>query len=176
MRVELERKKLVAAGSQDPARVTELSCYRTLCGMDNAHRFLAFKNAMTSNYKLQNFITASHFARQVLDLEPTGIFASQPDVIAQHKKYFQAFQAKGTNALKLDFNQNLNVEITEIQSYLCLGSLRPLADNRAQATLKCPLCASVATKEYAGQKCGTCELAILGEDVMGLNIEIESPK
>jgi hypothetical protein len=50
----------------------------------------------------------------VLDLEPTGIFASQPEIVAQHKKYFQAFQAKGTNAVKLDFNQSLNVEITEI--------------------------------------------------------------
>lgn len=91
MRIELERKKLVAANSDDTKRVVELSCYMTLCGMDNAHKFLAYKNAMVSNYKLQNFITASHFARLVLDLEPTGIFASKPDVIDTHKKYFQAF-------------------------------------------------------------------------------------
>jgi hypothetical protein len=88
MRIELERKRLVAEGSTDAVRITELSCYMTLCGMDNAHKFLAFKNAMNSNYKIQNFITASHFARLVLDLEPTGIFASKPEVIAQHKKYF----------------------------------------------------------------------------------------
>jgi hypothetical protein len=53
MRIELERKKLVAAGSQDTVRVTELSCYMTLCGMDNAlHKFLAYKNAMQCNYKV----------------------------------------------------------------------------------------------------------------------------
>lgn len=89
MRIELERKKLVAAGSQDTVRVTELSCYMTLCGMDNAlHKFLAYKNAMQCNYKVQNFITAAHFARLVLDLEPKGIFASKPDVVPQHRKYF----------------------------------------------------------------------------------------
>jgi coatomer protein complex subunit alpha (xenin) len=81
MRIELERKKMVSAGSEDTKRVTELSCYMTLCGMDNAHKFLAYKNAMNSNYKIKNFITAAHFARLVLDLEPTGIFASKPDVI-----------------------------------------------------------------------------------------------
>ena len=89
MRIELERKKLVAAGSQDTVRVTELSCYMTLCGMDNAlHKFLAYKNAMQCNYKVQNVITAAQFARLVLDLEPKGIFASKPDVVPQHRKYF----------------------------------------------------------------------------------------
>jgi hypothetical protein len=74
--------QLVGAGSQGTVRITELSCYMTLCGMDNAlHKFLAYKNAMQCNYKVQNFITAAHFARLVLDLEPKGIFASKPDVV-----------------------------------------------------------------------------------------------
>lgn len=83
MRIELERKRLVAvANADDTVRITELSCYMTLCGMDNAlHKFLAFKNAMQCNYKVQNFITAAHFARLVLDLEPKGIFASKPEVV-----------------------------------------------------------------------------------------------
>lgn len=41
--------------------------------MEVAHKFLAFKNAMNTTYKLENHITAAHFARQVLDLEPTGV-------------------------------------------------------------------------------------------------------
>ena len=45
----------------------------TLCGMEEAHKFLAFKTAMNNNYKVQNNITAAHFARLVLDLEPTGV-------------------------------------------------------------------------------------------------------
>jgi len=74
MRLEIERKKLVSQGSENNLRMTELSCYMTFCGMENAHKFLAFKNAMNNNYKMNNFITASHFARLVLDLEPSGIF------------------------------------------------------------------------------------------------------
>jgi Coatomer (COPI) alpha subunit C-terminus len=91
IRIELERKKLIASGGETTVRATELSCYMTLCAMDNAHKFLAYRNAMQSNYKSQNFITASHFTRLILDLEPTGIFANKQDVVVQHKKYFQAF-------------------------------------------------------------------------------------
>ena len=53
--------------------MTELSCYMTLCGMENAHKFLAYKNAMNNTYKMLNYITASHFARLVLELESTGV-------------------------------------------------------------------------------------------------------
>jgi Coatomer (COPI) alpha subunit C-terminus len=53
--------------------MTELTCYMTLCQMDLAHKFLAYKNAMNNNYKMQNFITAASFARLILELEPTGV-------------------------------------------------------------------------------------------------------
>ena len=174
MRIELERKKLVAAKSEDNVRIIELSCYMTLCGMDNAHKFLAFRNAMNTNYKASNFITAAHFARQVLDLEPTGIFNSKPEQITQHKKYFNAFTQKGTNAEKLDFNQNLNAELKEVNGYLCLGTLRPLQDNRIQTTVKCPLCGSISSKDESEKICQTCELCTLGEEVIGMNITVES--
>lgn len=91
MRIELERKRLASSGDQSEetkVRMVELSCYMTLCGMEVAHKFLAYKNAMNATYKLENHITAAHFARQVLDLEPTGIFAQKPDVIPQFKKYY----------------------------------------------------------------------------------------
>jgi len=41
--------------------------------MKTEHKFLAYKSAFTLNYKANNFITASHFARQVIDLESTGV-------------------------------------------------------------------------------------------------------
>jgi len=41
--------------------------------MDLAHKFLAYKNAMNNNYKMQNFNTAASFARLILELEPTGV-------------------------------------------------------------------------------------------------------
>lgn len=72
MRIELERKKLTASNS-DPVRCAELGCYMTLCGMETAHKFLAYKSAFTINYKMQNYVTAAHFARAIVDLENTGV-------------------------------------------------------------------------------------------------------
>ena len=41
----------------------------TICRMHPIHKFLALKNAMNLCYKAQNFISAAHLARSVLDLE-----------------------------------------------------------------------------------------------------------
>lgn len=45
----------------------------TICKLHPSHKFLALKNAMNLCYKAQNFITAAHLARQILDLEPKGV-------------------------------------------------------------------------------------------------------
>ena len=88
MRIEIERKRLVGAGGQE-TRVIELSCYMALCGMEPAHKFLAYKNAMNNNYKIQNFITAAHFARLVLDLEPSGVIKFN----IHHNLFYRYLQA-----------------------------------------------------------------------------------
>ena len=72
MRIELERQEL-RNKEQDVPRQLELACIFTLCGMRTEHKFLAYKSAFTLNYKANNFITASHFARQVIDLESSGV-------------------------------------------------------------------------------------------------------
>ena len=72
MRLELQRQEL-RKNNGDIVRQLELACIFTLCGMKTEHKFLAYKSAFTLNYKANNFITAAHFARQVIDLEPTGV-------------------------------------------------------------------------------------------------------
>ena len=62
MRLELERQEL-RKNNGDIVRQLELACIFTLCGMKTEHKFLAYKSAFTLNYKNNNFITASHFAR-----------------------------------------------------------------------------------------------------------------
>jgi len=86
-RCEIERKALVAATAADPSlgpknsvRIAELACYMTMCGLENAHKYHVMKSAMTTVYKIGNNVTAAHFARAIIDLEPTGIFAGMtPD-------------------------------------------------------------------------------------------------
>ena len=58
---------------------------------------------------------------------------------------------------------------------LCAGSLTLLEDNRSVATVKCPLCGAIYNKsEYLGKVCEVCQLCKLGEDVLGLSIQLES--
>lgn len=75
MRLEIERQDL-RKKEGDAVRQLELACIFTLCGMKPEHKFLAYKSAFMLNYKAGNFITASHFARQVIDLESTGVSKS----------------------------------------------------------------------------------------------------
>jgi coatomer subunit alpha len=72
LRLELERGELEKSGG-DIVRQLECICYNSLCGMETAHKYLFFKRAFKVCYKAKNFITAAHFARQVIDLEPTGV-------------------------------------------------------------------------------------------------------
>lgn len=72
MRIEIERKTLVQAKG-DAVRIAELACLMSLCQMEHAHRFLAYKSAFTLLYKMGNFITAAHFARQIVELEQYGV-------------------------------------------------------------------------------------------------------
>jgi coatomer protein complex subunit alpha (xenin) len=72
MRIEIERKKLVQVNG-DAVRVAELACYMTMCNMESAHKFLAYKSAFTLLYKMGNYITAAHFARQIVELEQHGV-------------------------------------------------------------------------------------------------------
>ena len=63
----------------------------------------------------------------------------------------------------------------DINSYLCTGSLSHLEDNRSVATVKCPLTGSVyARADYDGQICKTCNMVKLGQDSLGLSIQLES--
>ena len=59
------------------------------------------------------------------------------------KKYYQAFQAKGTNALKLNFETSLNSQLQGVNGYLCAATLAPLTDARPAAIVKCALCQSI---------------------------------
>lgn len=45
----------------------------TLGNLRNSHKFLVLKTAMKVNYAAENFITAAHFCKQILDLEESGV-------------------------------------------------------------------------------------------------------
>jgi hypothetical protein len=77
------------------------------------------------------------------------------------------------NAQKLNFDPNLNIELKEINGYLCMGSLIPLEDSKSVNTVRCPLDGSIFHKSFAGKLCDTCNLCLLGQDCMGLTNLLE---
>ena len=112
-------------------RALELGCYTTLCKINNAHKFLALKSAMTNSFKMNNFILAAHFCRAALDLESQGLKVGEQEV-AKLKKYFVAFQKKGTNEHVLEFDRSASLDLTEINGYICSGTLKRISSKEAQ--------------------------------------------
>ena len=69
MRLEIERKSFPEGDKTN----LELASYMTLANIRNSHKFLILKSAMKANYTAENFITAAHFCKQILDLEDSGV-------------------------------------------------------------------------------------------------------
>lgn len=173
MRIELERRSLAGVAGQE-VRALELSCYMTLCGIQPVHKYLSYKQAMTANYKAENFITAAHFCKLILNLESYGIFGSKPQELDKFKAYYQKFQKKGTNATKINFDTQASSDVLEANGYICAGSLQILTAAREfSQTVRCPLSGAVHGKEFAGQLCSVSQMTKLGEDALGLQIRME---
>lgn len=64
-RLELYRRSIQ---SNDGIRGLELSCYMTHCNLQANHLLLVLNLAMTSAYKLKNYITSADFARRILEI------------------------------------------------------------------------------------------------------------
>ena len=86
---------------------------------------------MTNSFKMNNFILAAHFCRAALDLESQGLKVGEQEV-AKLKKYFVAFQKKGTNEHVLEFDRSASLDLTEINGYICSGTLKRISSKEAQ--------------------------------------------
>jgi coatomer subunit alpha len=71
MRIELKRRDKALTKTEEEN--WELAWLMTIWKLHPSHQFLALKNAMNLCYKAQNFITAAHLARSILDLESKGV-------------------------------------------------------------------------------------------------------
>lgn len=71
MRIELKRRNKNVT-TTEPQNL-ELAALMSVCKLHSSHKFLALKNAMNLCYKAQNFITAAHLAKSILELESKGV-------------------------------------------------------------------------------------------------------
>ena len=157
-------------------RVIELACYMCICRMEDGHRILALKNAFGTCYKLNNFISASHLCKRILDYQSKGVLYNfytdnqtlTEEVATQYQKYYSMVQAKGTNAMKIEFESTKIGQIEEAAGFLCSGGLKPLQN--PNNCVKCPYDFSTYEKSYEGKLCETCKLAKVGAETIGLKL------
>ena len=67
LKMEIARKELP---KESEARGAELAAYFTHCNLQPIHLMLTLRSAMNLHYKLENYRTASSFARRLLELGP----------------------------------------------------------------------------------------------------------
>jgi coatomer protein complex subunit alpha (xenin) len=173
MKIELKRRDKNLTTTED--QNLELACLMAVCKLHPSHKFLALKNAMNLCYKAQNFITAAHLARSILDLESKGVFKNKPELIQQYKKYYAAFQKKGTNKLKLSFDIEACAKVEEANGFVCCGSLKPfpetlLGNRNFKSSCKCPFTGAIYSEEYSGKICTISNITEIGSDALGLSI------
>ncbi|KAM7258185.1 hypothetical protein ACFE04_013926 [Oxalis oulophora] len=150
LQIELKRREM----KDDPIRQQELAAYFTHCNLQTPHLRLALLNAMTVCYKAGNLLTASNFARRLLESNPT--------VENQAKTARQVLQAAERNMKdKVELNYDFrNPFVT------CGATYVPIY--RGQKDVACPYCSTRFVPAQQGQLCTVCDLAVVGADASGL--------
>ncbi|EFH54810.1 hypothetical protein ARALYDRAFT_900557 [Arabidopsis lyrata subsp. lyrata] len=150
LQMELKRREM----KDDPVRQQELAAYFTHCKLQTPHLRLAYFSAMTVCYKAKNMATAAHFARSLLDTNPT--------IESQARTARQVMQAADRNmtdatALNYDFRNPF---------VICGSTYVPIY--KGQKDVACPYCTARFVPSQEGNICTVCDLAVIGADASGL--------
>src|SRR3989338_1397314 len=79
LKIELHRK----ADVKDLTRSLELATLFCHCKLQSSHLQLALRSAMTTAYNMKNYVSASSFAKRLLDLHPPQTLADQARQVAR---------------------------------------------------------------------------------------------
>ncbi|KAK4490292.1 hypothetical protein RD792_000959 [Penstemon davidsonii] len=150
LQMELKRREL----KDNPVRQQELAAYFTHCSLQIPHKRLALQNAMTVCFKAQNLSTAAHFARQLLETNP-----SNENQARTARQVLQAAERNMRDATQLNYDfRNPFV--------MCGATYVPIY--RGQKDVTCPYCSTHFVPAQQGQICNVCDLAVVGSDASGL--------
>ncbi|KAL7598916.1 hypothetical protein Lser_V15G21773 [Lactuca serriola] len=149
LQMELKRRET----KDNPIRQQELAAYFTHCNLQLPHLRLALMNAMTVCYKAGNLITASNFARRILETNPAENQAKTARSVMQAAER----NMKDSSELNYDFRNPFVV---------CGATYVPIY--RGQKDALCPYCSSHFVVSQEGKICSVCDLAVVGSDASGL--------
>jgi len=145
LKVELHRR-----GVADPGKQTELAAYFTHINLQVPHLILALRSAMSSAYKIKNYLHAASFARRLLDLSP------KEDLATQAKKVIKFAESNATNAVPLNYDEKNPFVV-------CVHSFAPIY--KGTPSVSCPFCGTQYLPEHKGKLCGICNVAQIGREV-----------
>lgn len=154
MCIELHRREEAATSPMTP-RVCELAAYFTHFNLEPKHLVLALRQAMLLNFKAKNLVSASSFAKRLLELNPS------PKLAQEATKVLQATGAAESNALKMDYDERNPFTV-------CAGSMKPIY--RGNPAISCAFCGAQYFPQYDGSTCTVCGIGKVGASVPGLTV------
>ncbi|KAI3761230.1 hypothetical protein L1987_51642 [Smallanthus sonchifolius] len=149
LKMELKRREF----KDNPVRQLELAAYFTHCNLQPPHLRLALMNAMSLCFKAGNLITASNFARRLLEANPAENHGQKARSVIQAAER----NMRDSTQLNYDFRNPFVV---------CGATYVPIY--RGQKDVLCPYCTSHFVVSQEGQICAVCDLSVVGSDASGL--------
>jgi len=167
MNIELARKAIV--GDRKPEELTgdeqkrmlELASFFSVSKMNQTHLILTLRQAMPTAFKAGNYLSATAFARRLLQTEVARM-PQGPQIVQQARKVLAACEQRGTEAIATSFDYNAD----PASIVLCAKDMVPIPANAV--SVKCPFCNSTFQEKYRKQVCSICELSEIGANVLGV--------
>lgn len=150
--IELERRNLPPL---DVKRNLELASYFTRVQLQSAHKVLALYVAMNLSNKNKNYVMATKFAEELLEITTSGPRADLA------KKILERAGSFGTDAISIDFNPDAEFDI-------CCGSFTPIYSGEPSVTEA--LVGAKYNPEFKGQLCKITNITAIGVPTSGLRI------
>lgn len=148
--LELERKSC-----SDSKRALELAAYFTHCQLQPVHQQLSLQMAMSLSFNAKNYLSASSFARRLLDLNPPAAVA------AKARKIKSASDKTPRDEITLVYDEYSPFD-------LCAASLTPLY--QGSENLLCPFCHAAYQTSHRNSLCVVCQLSLVGSSGTGLRV------
>lgn len=160
-RLEVARKALdPAAGT---GRQIELNAYMTCCKVQQSHLLLSLRLAMSTSFKNGNYITASSFAKRIIQ----GNFGSpekMKEVLGNARQLEKVCEQRASDQHQVRFDAKASVEGFK----MCASSFTPIG--LSDPTSQCPYCGSSYHASHKGQVCSTCQLSEIGANTLGIQL------
>ncbi|ORX92400.1 Coatomer, alpha subunit [Basidiobolus meristosporus CBS 931.73] len=155
LQMERVRQNIRDDDKENVKRILELSAYFTHCDLQNSHKQLSLRLAMTLSFRYKNFRSASSFAGRLLDSSPPS------RVVAQARQVQSVSDKASRDEILLNYDPFKPLLI-------CGSTYTPIHD--MDRKVECPYCHSSYHLECQGKLCTTCDISQIGASATGLRI------